>query len=235
MKDLIVVTGGTKGIGRAIINRFAAKGFDVITCARSLPDLESMKIAVENAHTGIEVYIFKADLSEKESAMEFIRDVTGLNKHVSVLVNNTGSFIPGQIHNEDEGTLEKMIETNLYSGYHITRGIIKAMMELKEGYVFNICSVAGIAPYLNGASYCISKYAQLGMTKVLREEMKPFGIRVTAVIPGSTLTASWDGTELPESRFIKPEDIADTIYNAWSLSKNTVIEEIVMRPQLGDV
>ncbi len=76
------------------------------------------------------------------------------------------------------------------------------IIERKDGHVFNICSIAGIAPYPNGASYCISKYAQVGMTKVLREEMKPFGIRVTAVIPGSTLTASWDGTELPESRFI---------------------------------
>ncbi len=235
MKDLIVVTGGTKGIGRAIIKRFAANGFDIITCARNFPDLESLKIAVEKAYPGIEVYIFKSDLSEKKSAMKFINGVIGLNKHVTVLVNNIGSFISGQIHNEDEGTLEKMIETNLYSGYHITRGLIKAMMERKEGYVFNICSVAGIAPYLNGASYCISKYAQLGMTKVLREEMKPFGIRVTAIIPGSTLTASWDGTELPESRFIESEDIANTIYNAWSLSKNTVIEEIIMRPQLGDV
>ena len=90
-------------------------------------------------------------------------------------------------------------------------------------------------PYANGGSYSISKYAQLGMTKVLREEMKQHGIRVTAVLPGATLTASWEGVDLPESRFIKSEDVADSVFAAYRLSKNSVIEEILIRPQEGDI
>jgi short-subunit dehydrogenase len=73
------------------------------------------------------------------------------------------------------------------------------------------------------------------MTKVLREEMKHHNIKVTAVLPGATFTASWDGTELPEDRFIKPEDVAEMIYAASRLSPSAVVEDILMRPQLGDI
>jgi NADP-dependent 3-hydroxy acid dehydrogenase YdfG len=105
----------------------------------------------------------------------------------------------------------------------------------KSGYVFNICSTASIKAYPNGGSYCISKFALLGMTKVLREELKEHNVKVTAILPGATLTDSWKGTDVPENRFIKPTDIAETIWNAYLLSKNTVIEEILIRPQLGDL
>ena len=75
----------------------------------------------------------------------------------------------------------------------------------------------------------------LGFSKCLREELKEFGIRVTAVIPGATKTASWDGVDLPDERFIKVEDVADAIYAAYSLSERSVVEEIIIRPQLGDI
>src|SRR6478736_764760 len=99
-----------------------------------------------------------------------------------------------------------MITTNLYSAYHLSRALIGSMIERKRGYIFNICSTASITPYINGGSYCVSKYALYGMTKVLREELKEFNIKVTAVLPGATKTDSWEGVELPDDRFIKPED-----------------------------
>lgn len=98
-----------------------------------------------------------------------------------------------------------------------------------------MCSTASIVPYVNGGSYCISKFALLGMSRVLREEMKPFGVKVTAVLPGATLTASWDGTDLPKERFMQPEDVAEAIWTAYSLSPNSVLEELLIRPQLGDI
>ena len=98
-----------------------------------------------------------------------------------------------------------------------------------------MCSVASIAAYPNGGSYSISKFALYGMSKVLREELKPHGIRVVSVLPGATLTASWTGTDLPPDRFMKPEDVADAVWGAYSLSRNSVVEDIVIRPQLGDI
>jgi hypothetical protein len=98
-----------------------------------------------------------------------------------------------------------------------------------------MCSVASIMAYGNGGSYSISKFALLGFSKSLREELKPYNIKVTAVLPGATLTDSWGGVDLPESRFSKPEDIADLIYSITQISKNSVVEELVIRPQLGDI
>jgi short-subunit dehydrogenase len=154
---------------------------------------------------------------------------------VDVLVNNTGVFLPGAISSEPEGRLETMMNTNLYSAYYLTRGLLPQMMHRRNGHIFNICSVASIASYPNGGSYSISKFAMLGMTKVLREEMKSHGIRVTAMLPGATLTPSWAGVDLPESRFMKPEDVADAVIGAYDLSKNSVVEEILIRPQEGDI
>ncbi|WP_420582132.1 SDR family oxidoreductase [Reichenbachiella sp.] len=231
MNKTIVVSGGTKGIGRAIIEKFASQGFEVVTCARNQDDLNELVDAVK----GTKVYAMKADLSDAEEVKEFIGFVNDSVAHVDVLVNNTGTFIPGEIHKEDSGSLELMINTNLYSAYHLSRGLIPKMIENKSGDIFNICSVAGLKAYPNGGSYSISKFAMHGMSLGLREELKPHGIRVTAVHPGATLTASWDGVDLPEERFIKSSDVADAIWSAHKLSKNAVIEELVIRPQLGDI
>jgi NADP-dependent 3-hydroxy acid dehydrogenase YdfG len=224
MNKTIVVTGGTKGIGRAIVDKFAKEGFTVLICARTAEDS-----LPENVH------FFKADMSKKSEVLAFADFVKATVNQVDILVNNTGFFLPGQIHNEEEGTIEAMIETNLYSAYHLTRGLVGNMIERKEGYIFNICSTASITAYTNGGSYCISKFAMLGMSKVLREELKPHHVRVTSILPGATLTNSWAGVELPAERFMAPEDIAQVVWTAYSLPDSTVLEEILLRPMLGDL
>ena len=234
-KKLIVVTGGSKGIGKAIINKFIRHGFDVVSCARSEFGLKLLENDMLEIRPKAQIYTLPVDLSTKEGVNTFAEFVKNIGRKVDVLVNNTGFFAPGQVHNEEEGILEKMIETNLYSAYHLTRSLVKNMMENQDGYIFNICSTASIMPYVNGGSYCISKHALYGMTKVLREEMKIHNVRVTAILPGPTLTASWDGVNLPPDRFIKSEDVAEAIFGAYSLSKQSVIEEILIRPQLGDI
>lgn len=234
MKKLLVITGGSKGIGKAIIQKFSREKFDVVTCARKLEGLDVLKHSLYEAYQ-TDLYYMGADLSIKSEVLSFSKFVQSLNRPVDVLVNNTGLFIPGQVHKEDEGVLEKMINTNLYSAYHLTRALIPAMKERRRGYVFNMCSTASITPYVNGGSYCISKFALLGMSKVLREEMKPYGIKVTAVIPGATYTTSWEGTDLPEERFMKSEDVADAVFAAYALSPQAVMEELIIRPQLGDL
>lgn len=234
MNKLIVVTGGTKGIGKALINKFAEEGFDVVTCSRNLKDLERCKEEITSKFP-INFYYKQADLANKKEVLSFSDYVISLGQPVDILVNNTGIFIPGQVHTEDDGVLEHMIQTNLYSAYHLTRALIPAMKTRENGYIFNMCSTASITPYVNGGSYCITKFALLGMTKVLREELKPFGVKVTAIIPGATFTASWEGTDLPPERFMKSEDVAAAVWVAFSLSPQAVLEEMIIRPQLGDL
>jgi short-subunit dehydrogenase len=224
MNPLVVVTGGTKGIGRAIADRFVTEGFDAVICARSVEGVN-----------GPNLLPVAADLSTREGVNELLSSIQSLNRPVDVLVNNTGTFQPGQIHNEAEGTFEQLMNTNVASAYHLTRGLVGGMMSRRQGHIFMMCSTASITAYTNGGSYCISKFALLGMSRVLREELKPHGVKVTAILPGATLTASWEGTDLPEERFMKPEDVAHSAWAAYSLSKSAVVEEILIRPQLGDI
>jgi short-subunit dehydrogenase len=234
MSKMAVVTGGTKGIGRAIILKFASQKFDIVTCARNDGELNALKKELESEYK-VTAHVMTADLSVKETVKAFTDFVSALKIPVDVLVNNAGFFLPGEVLMEKEGTLEKMIEANVYSAYYTSRGLAKGMRSRKQGHIFNICSIASLVAYPNGGSYSISKFAMLGFSKVLREELKEHGVRVTAVMPGATLTASWEGVELPKDRFSSPEDIAEAVFGAYSLSGRSVVEEIVIRPQLGDI
>ncbi|QHV98166.1 SDR family oxidoreductase [Spirosoma endbachense] len=224
MNPLIVVTGGSKGIGRAIVDRFVGEGFDAVVCARSINGLH-----------GPGLLPFTADLSNRTGVNALLEYIHSLNRPVDVLVNNTGLFLPGQIQDEAEGTFEQLMNTNVGSAYHLTRGLVGNMVSRRQGHIFMMCSTASITAYTNGGSYCISKFALLGMSRVLREELKPHGVKVTAILPGATFTASWEGTDLPEDRFMKPDDVANSVWAAYSLSKSAVVEEILIRPQLGDI
>jgi short-subunit dehydrogenase len=231
----IIITGGTKGIGKALVVKFAQEGFSVVTCARSEADLEQLRKEFSIQFPQNQLIAIKADLSKKEEVSAFVNEVTKEWSNIDVLINNTGTFTPGEIHSEEDGNLEKMIETNLYSAYHLTRGVIPSMLTQKEGHIFNMCSVASIKAYANGGSYAISKFALLGMTKCLREEMKDKGVKVTAILPGATWSDSWSGADLPLERLMPAKDIADVIWGTYALSKIGVVEELIIRPQLGDL
>ncbi|MDQ3394327.1 MAG: SDR family NAD(P)-dependent oxidoreductase [Bacteroidota bacterium] len=234
MNKTIVVTGGTKGIGKSIIEHFAAQKFDIVTCSRDSEELRKLQKEIEAQHPQVKLTYFRADLSIKSNVADFVDFIKGHGSSIDILVNNAGIFVPGQIHQEDEGILEKIMESNLYSAYYLTRGLI-GLIKGKKGHIFNICSTASITAYSNGGSYCISKFALLGFSKVLREEMKEFGVRVTSILPGATYTASWEGAGIPEERFMKAEDVAKIILATYLLSDNAVVEEILLRPLLGDI
>ncbi len=235
MNRLIVVTGGTKGIGRAVVDTFAAKGFDVAFCARNKEELVRAEEQLKRSNPSIKVFTKSTDMADRVQVQAFVDFILGLKRPVDVLVNNTGYFVPGSISTEPEGTLESMIHANLYSAYYTTRGLVPEMKRRKSGHIFNICSIASIKAYANGGSYAITKFAMLGLSKCLREELKEFGVRVTAIMPGATKTASWDGVDLPDDRFMRVEDVAETIYAAYALSGRSVVEEVIIRPQLGDI
>jgi short-subunit dehydrogenase len=152
-----------------------------------------------------------------------------------VLINNAGTFIQGNVTDESDGALEQMLNVNLYSAYYTTRAVVPRMKSQHSGHIFTICSIASLAAYPGGGAYSISKFALLGFTKNLRQELKEHGIKVTAVIPGAVYTDSWKGSGVAEERIMEAEDIAKTIFAASQLSPQAVVEEIVLRPQLGDL
>lgn len=235
LKKNILISGCTKGIGYAIAELFAQNGFNVAGCARSERDLIQMKKAFESRFQNAQFIFAVCDVSVPEQVKEFGKSVLTQWQHIDILVNNAGIFLPGQIATEEEGVLETLLATNITSAYHLTRAVIDNMTSRKSGFIVNISSVAGMQAYPNGGSYSISKFALTGFSKQLREEMKPYGIRVTTVFPGATLTDSWSGTDLPESRFIPSTAIAQSIWHIYQLPSQSVVEDIVIRPQLGDI
>jgi short-subunit dehydrogenase len=152
-----------------------------------------------------------------------------------VLINNAGQFIPGSVHNEPAGVLEKLMAVNLYSAYYLTRQLLPAMMTRRSGHIFNICSVASFKAYPNGGAYSVTKYALAGFSANLREEMKPYNIKVTSVYPGATYTDSWAGSGVDPQRIMTAADVAEMVYTASRLSPQATVEEILLRPQLGDL
>jgi len=231
MNKSVIISGGSHGIGKALVKKFLREGFNVYTCGRQVEKLTALEQELSNPALKTLV----ADLSQKNQVIDFANWILTHEKSIDVLINNAGFFMPGQIQNEEEGVLEAQIEANLYSAYHLTKALLPSFQARKSGHIFTICSTASITAYTAGGSYCISKFALLGFTKVLREELKTQGIKVTAVLPGATLTPAWDGVDLPDSRFIPAEDVAETIYSAYQMSPSTVLEEILIRPQLGDI
>lgn len=231
----VVISGGTKGIGRAIAEIFAENGFNLAICSRSQEGLDAMGVLLKSKYPDIDFLGFKCDVSKKDEVLNFAHAIRSRWENVDALINNAGIFIPGEITKEEDGHLEAQIETNLYSAYHLTRALLPIMTDAGKGHIFNMCSVASLIAYPNGGSYSISKFALLGFSKVLREELKPKGIKVTAILPGATWSHSWAGVDLPEERLMKAGDIAQCVWSAFQLSPSAVVEEIIIRPQLGDL
>ena len=230
-----VITGGTKGIGQAIVEAFAGQGGRILVCSRSLEDLQVLKQEVENQNPTIEILVQQADLSEKNEVLKFAEFIRSNIERLDVLVNNTGVFKPGEVIGEEDTMLEDLMKTNVYSAYYLTKYLLPLLLRNKRGHIFNICSVASLLAYPDGGSYSISKFALLGFSKVLREELKERGIKVTAVMPGITWSNAWTGANFPVDRLLQPSDVAKVILNAYNLSETAVVEEIVLRPQLGDL
>jgi len=230
----VVVTGARQGIGKAIAEHFAQRGDDLFLCSRNMDKTVPWQQDLMDRY-GVKVMSVNTDLSHAENAKDFGRQVLDAMGQVDILVNNAGFFEPGSVHNEPEGHLEKMMGVNLFSAYHLTRSLLPSMMERKSGHIFNICSIASLQAYAAGGSYSISKFAMLGFSKNLREEMKPHGIKVTSVMPGATMTDSWAGFPMEPNRIMEADDIAKLIISAASLSFQACVEEIVVRPQKGDL
>lgn len=231
----VIITGASRGIGKAIAELFAANGHHLFLCSRNEVQLYKTMEELLTKYPGVKIKAKARDLSKKEEAIEFGKWVIDNGIPYDILINNAGAFEPGSIYNEREGLLEEQLAINLFSAYHLTRTLLPPMMERKGGHIFNICSIASLKAYANGGAYSISKYALHGFSKNLREEMKPFNIKVTSVFPGAVFTDSWGDFDNSSHRIMEAADIAKMIYAAAQLSPGACTEDIVLRPQSGDL
>ena len=231
----IIITGASKGIGKAIAEKFAAQGYDLFLCSRQEEALKELSETLQHKFPGITVNFKTCDVAEEKEVAGFAEWVLSKTASPDIIINNAGTFTQGSIHEEQDGALEQLMKTNVYSAYYLSRKLLPAMIKRKSGHIFNICSIASLKAYKYGGSYSITKYAMAGLSANLRDELMKEGIKVTSVFPGAVYTASWAGSGVEPGRIMKADDIAEMIFTAATLSAQACVEEIVIRPQLGDL
>jgi short-subunit dehydrogenase len=230
-----IITGASRGLGKAMAERFAAGGYHLILVARDEQLLSAVREELQTRYPDISIRCFALDMSKEEKVLSLGRELVETGVTVDVLINNAGQFLPGSVHSEPAGLLEQLMAVNLYSAYYLTRQLLPPMMARQSGHIFNICSIASFKAYANGGAYSITKYALAGFSANLREEMKPYHIKVTSVYPGATYTDSWAGSGVDPQRIMTAADVAEMVFTASRLSPQATVEEILLRPQLGDL
>ena len=230
----VVITGASQGIGAAVAEAFATEP-DVRLALVSRNEAKLTDVAARCREHGAEADVFPCDVTDDEAVARTSRAVLDRLGAPDVLVNNAGLFQPGTLEEVTPAAFREQLEVNLTSAFLVTRAFLPPMKRRGRGHLFYMASVASIKAYPGGAAYGAAKHGLLGLARVVREETKAAGLRVTTLLPGATFTPSWEGTELPEERFMPPTDVAQTLLDVYRLSDRTAVEEIVLRPQLGDV
>ncbi|PTQ98012.1 NADP-dependent 3-hydroxy acid dehydrogenase YdfG [Mucilaginibacter yixingensis] len=230
-----IITGATRGMGRAISIAFAKEGFNLAVCARNAGELEAFKQELLQINPQIKVAAVTADISLKEQIHAFASQAEQELGDINIIVNNAGIYQPTSILDDEDSVFNRLMNTNLLPAYELYRYFGKKLIAARRGHIFTICSSASKNVVKEAGTYSVTKFALLGLNNVMRQEMQQYGVKVTAVIPGSTLTSSWDGTTIPAERFILPEDIASAIVNAYKMSPGANVDEIVMMPVFGQL
>jgi short-subunit dehydrogenase len=231
---VVVISGGSRGIGKSLALKFAKEGHKVILSARSAEHLADAKAFIISDTSNKDVHTFCCDLSDKKEVERFAAFCL-THGTPDILINNAGNYLPGNCIDEPDGTMESMLNINFFSAYYLTRALLPSMITKKSGHVFNMCSIASLKAYKGGGSYSVSKFALNGFSQNLRQELMHLGIKVTAVFPGAVNTDTWGGFDNSTHRIMEAEDITTMIFAATQLSATAVVEEITIRPQLGDL
>jgi NAD(P)-dependent dehydrogenase (short-subunit alcohol dehydrogenase family) len=235
MKPVVLVTGASQGIGAAIAKVFAAevKGVRLALVARNVRGLQATAKAC--AKSGATAECFECDVANEASVSLMAEAVREQFGPVDVLINNAGAFAMAPFVDTKPDEFDRMIAVNLRSAFLVTQAFLPAMLQRKAGDIFFMSSIAGLGAYPNAAAYCAAKFGVTGLAKVLRAETKDRGIRVCCVHPGATWSPSWEKSGVKPERIMPAADIARAFLDVYRLGRGTVVEEIILRPQLGDL
>jgi NAD(P)-dependent dehydrogenase (short-subunit alcohol dehydrogenase family) len=235
-KSIAVVTGAGRGIGRAVVLRLAQGGCSVLFTARTKSELDSLKLELELLYPQQHFACAPFDLGNRSDVArctDWIRSEAG--DRLDILVHNAGLFLPGSLLDEPDDQFLSILEVNVLSAYYLTRGLTELIKASRGAHLFFMCSTASIKAYPAGGAYAVSKHALLGLSRSLRQELMPFGVGVTSILPGPTYTSSWAGSGIPQDRFMRAEDIAELLWASWKVGATSVVEELLLRPILGDI
>ena len=224
-----VITGASKGIGKAISIGLASLGYQTILIGRDLHDLEGVSQEIVN-DSNLAPKIQQLDITDSVASKNCIQNILNDYGRINVLVNNAGIYFHGTSDDISEGDFTKMLETNLTAQYRIIKEVVPVMKLQKSGSIFNVASRAGKVGFSGSGAYSASKFGLVGLNESLYRELVPLGISVTALCPGwvDTKMATEAGSTLIGEQMIQPEDLFKTINWLLSLSPGACVKEVVL-------
>jgi NADP-dependent 3-hydroxy acid dehydrogenase YdfG len=232
---VVLITGASQGIGAAIATVFAReiRGVRIALVARNERKLAGVTRAC--VKLGAKAEAFPCDVSDEAAVAQLASAVKKRFGGVDVLINNAGRFAGAPFTEMSVADFDGMIAANLRSVFLMSRAFAPGMIARGSGDIFNMSSIAGLIAYPGGAGYSAAKFGVSGLSKVMRAELRDKGVRVCCIYPGATMSPSWAGSGVEETRMMPAADVARAFLDAYRMSRRTVVEEIVLRPQRGDV
>jgi NAD(P)-dependent dehydrogenase (short-subunit alcohol dehydrogenase family) len=223
-----LVSGGNRGIGRAIARKLAALGASVAICGRDVKSLEAT--ANEIAANGAAVQWRRADVRNPSDVQALVANTESCLGAIDILVNNAGIGLFGPVHEASDQDWDNIFDTNLKSLFLLSRAAIPAMIRRKSGDIINISSLAGKNTFAGGGLYCASKWAVQGLSGCMAEDLRGYGIRVSTVCPGSVFTEfSGRGPKDP-GKVLTPQDVAHAVAMIATQGPQSFLSEIQLRP-----
>lgn len=224
-----VITGAGRGIGEAISRRLASMGASVVLAARDVSQLE--RLEREIASSGGSAQVEPLDLLNEQSIAKLAKSVQSRYQRCDILINNAGiGFIGKPLHEMPPAEWDHLMGTNLRGPYLMIRALAPLMIAAKSGHIINISSLAGHNPLPNGAAYSASKWGLNGLTYSVAEELRPHGIRVSVIAPGSVNTHFGGGSSKNPDKKIQPDDVAHIVAMLVTQAPQSFVSEVLLRP-----
>jgi 3-oxoacyl-[acyl-carrier protein] reductase len=226
---LAIVTGANRGIGLAVALRLGTLGAKVSLCARDIKRLES---AAEEVRAGGAARVFAAavDVTHGDQIVAFVENTEKTLGPVDILVNNAGIGYFGPTHEATEANWDGVLDTNLKSVFLASKAVAPGMIQRRGGHIVNIASLAGKNAFAGGGIYCASKWGLLGLTECMAEDLRGYGIRVSAICPGSVATDFSPHGKKDISKMLQAEDIAHVVEMIVTQAPQSFISEVLLRP-----
>lgn len=227
-----LVTGGSRGIGRAIALRLASLGASVAICGRDEHSLQQSEKALRAAASGGSAVSIKADVTQEDQVQQLARKAAASLGAISILVNNAGIGLFGPAHEKSAADWDRVMATNLKSVFLVSKAVLPAMIQRGGGDIINIGSLAGKNTFAGGGIYCASKWGLQGLSGCMAEDVRAYGIRVSVVCPGTVATefsGSGRGSKDP-AKLLQSEDVAHAVAMIALQAPTSFISEIQMRP-----